>query len=97
MDDDDERRHQPSLHRAFGEATALLASYALISAEYGYLAQNGLRLGVQGGEISLFALENVAHNTGLEGATGGNGLIVSSRIERRNIASDHASQDRVFV
>lgn len=34
MDDADERRDQPSLHCAFGEATALLASYALIAAGY---------------------------------------------------------------
>lgn len=74
MDDDDERRNKPSLHRAFDEATALLVSYALIAAGYGCLARNGRNLGSSGGEISLLALENVAFNTGIEGATGGQWL-----------------------
>jgi geranylgeranyl diphosphate synthase type II len=74
MDDDDERRSQPSLHRAFDEATALLVSYALISAGYGCLAQNGRNLGPSGAEICLLALENVATNTGIAGATGGQWL-----------------------
>ena len=29
MDNDDERRERPSLHKVYGEAIALLASYAL--------------------------------------------------------------------
>ena len=37
MDDDHERRSRPSLHVAFGEDIAILASYALISEGYGCL------------------------------------------------------------
>src|ERR1700733_960225 len=40
MDDDDERRDRPSTHKVFGEAAALLTSYALISAGYMSLAKN---------------------------------------------------------
>lgn len=74
MDDDDERRNRPSLHCAFDEATALLSSYALISAGYGCLAQNGRNLGASGAEITVLCLENVSLNTGIHGATGGQWL-----------------------
>ncbi|MBA3237080.1 MAG: polyprenyl synthetase family protein [Parachlamydiaceae bacterium] len=78
MDDDAERRNMPSLHIAFGEATALMASYALISAGYGAIAKNAEHLSsttethaVNGYQICCMALENVSFNTGLFGATGG--------------------------
>jgi geranylgeranyl pyrophosphate synthase len=38
MDDDDERRGQPTVHVAFGEATAVLAGDALQAAAFGLLA-----------------------------------------------------------
>src|SRR5271155_2067965 len=34
MDNEDERRNKPSLHKVYGEAIALLASYALITAAF---------------------------------------------------------------
>lgn len=78
MDDDDERRNRPSLHRAFGEATALLASYALIAAGYRCLADNAAVLRaaplgqiVDAGIACQLALENASYNTGLDGAAGG--------------------------
>jgi len=40
MDNDDERRDKPSLHKAYGESTALLASYSLIFAGYEKLHEN---------------------------------------------------------
>lgn len=78
MDDDDERRDRPSLHKVYGESVALLASYALIAEGYGCLAKNA-RL-IQHASVSfsseidqrcLLALENATHNTGILGATGG--------------------------
>jgi len=78
MDDDDERRSKPSLHKAFDESTALLASYALIAAGYGGLAKNSRELSDsampyahRANAICALALENVSANTGLLGATGG--------------------------
>lgn len=68
MDNDDLRRNRPSLHRAFDEATALLASYALIAEGYACLARCG------GSERLQLALENAAANTGAKGATGGQHL-----------------------
>ncbi len=69
MDDDDQRREHPSLHKAFGEATAILATYALIAAGY-----NRIRLGAQKlnrSDICALAIENASYNTGILGATGG--------------------------
>lgn len=40
MDDDDERRGKPSLHRVFGEGVSLLASYTLISEGYASIARS---------------------------------------------------------
>lgn len=79
MDDDDMRRGKPSLHKVYGEAVALLASYALISAGYRCIYKNAHArndnadtfLSASSDEICMQALENVTYNTGLSGATGG--------------------------
>jgi len=69
MDDDDERREVPALHKAYGEATALLASYALISAGYDLIRQGAQKLG--NSDICALAVESASYNTGIFGATGG--------------------------
>lgn len=67
MDNDDERRECPSLHKAFNETIALLATYALISAGY-----DKIRLAAKENPAILsHALENATQNTGIFGATGG--------------------------
>ena len=78
MDDDDERRNKPATHKVFGEAAALLTSYALISAGYMGIAKNGVVFRDMGSSqfheadhICSVVLENAAYNTGLHGATGG--------------------------
>jgi geranylgeranyl pyrophosphate synthase len=43
LDDDDERRGRPTVHRAFDEATAILAGDALLTAAFGCLADLGAR------------------------------------------------------
>ena len=70
MDNDDERRSKPSLHKAFNETTALLASYALISAGYRAIWQNGQKNNRDLNKLSV-ALEVATFNTGILGATGG--------------------------
>ncbi len=42
MDNDDERRDKPSLHKTYGETIALLASYALITAAFEKIYKNSL-------------------------------------------------------
>ena len=69
MDDDDVRRTQPSAHKVYGEAAALLVSYALIAAGYGCL-EKGAHI-PNGERICTLALANATYNTGLFGATGG--------------------------
>jgi geranylgeranyl diphosphate synthase type II len=78
MDDDDERRSKPSVHKAFGESVALLVSYALIAGGYGCLEKGASNLkktslpfSYKADQIALLSLENACFNTGLQGATGG--------------------------
>lgn len=84
MDDDDQRRDHPSTHKVFGEAVALLATYALISAGYACLAKNSQIIkktqpsyAHRADEVCVIALENVSLNTGLFGATGGQYLDIA--------------------
>lgn len=69
MDDDDIRRERPSLHKVYGEATAILATYALIAAGYDRIRLNGQKLNRE--PLIPLAIENAAFNTGVFGATGG--------------------------
>lgn len=75
MDDDDERRSKPSLHKAYNEPTALLVSYAMIADAYAAISNNARILQKAGhpqsAEIGLLGIENASYNTGLAGASGG--------------------------
>lgn len=75
MDNDDLRRSRPSLHKAFDEATAILTTYALITAGYDRIRMNVKKLEKQGCDqtntICLLAIEEVSICTGIKGATGG--------------------------
>lgn len=66
MDDEKIRRSRPALHLAFGESTAILTTYALISAGYEKIRRNALD-----GSLLSSALESASHTTGILGATGG--------------------------
>ena len=77
MDNDDERRDKPSTHKVFGEATALLSSYALIAAGYGLIATASQSFSNQGNSIVIEALLNASENTGVFGATGGQFLDIN--------------------
>lgn len=76
MDNDDFRRNKPSLHKQFGEAPALLVSYALIAAGYECLIKNGRALALslhplkeQADFLTTKAIQNVCENTGMNGAS----------------------------
>lgn len=78
MDDDDERRNKPSVHKVYGEALSLLVTYALIAEGYRNLYKNSALLKGAGhphspasDTICTLALDNATFNTGLNGATGG--------------------------
>jgi len=69
MDNDSLRRNQPTLHVELDETTALLASYALISAGYELLAENATLM--DDPQRGIVAVQITSKNTGLKGATGG--------------------------
>jgi geranylgeranyl diphosphate synthase type II len=78
MDNEDQRRDKPSLHKVYGEATALLVTYALIAAGNECIAKNAqvikasnLPFSGRADEIGILALQNAAYNSGIFGATGG--------------------------
>lgn len=71
MDNDDFRRDKPSLHKIFGEATALLASYALITAAFEKVYESAKQHTKQSGEFCLIALFEASKAAGIHGATGG--------------------------
>jgi geranylgeranyl diphosphate synthase type II len=78
MDNDDERRDKPSLHKVFGESIALLASYALITAAFEKIHCNAVMMHAAPPPFCHFsdracslALESATHCAGILGATGG--------------------------
>ncbi len=74
MDDDDVRRGRPSCHKAFDEATAILAGDALQALAFEVLAGE-LPAGLQD---SLTAVNTIAHACGSEGMAGGQVLDLSA-------------------
>lgn len=78
MDNDDERRDKPSLHKVYGETIALLASYALITAAFERIHCNAAAMQESGlfsietsDRVCRLALECATHCAGILGATGG--------------------------
>lgn len=77
MDNDDLRRNKPSLHKAYGESVAILASYTLISHGYAYMHKNVEAMGKKMGfsshseRVCAVSLETVSHLAGIFGATSG--------------------------
>lgn len=70
MDDDDFRRGKPTTHKAFGEATAILAGDALQTEAFGLLARAGLESGFAPGIVLQVILE-LAEGAGLSGMVAG--------------------------
>ena len=68
MDDDDFRRGQPTVHKAFSEATAVLAGDALLTLAFKILANRETH---QDPHIRLKLLERLADNSGALGMVGG--------------------------
>ncbi len=78
MDNDDERRDKPSLHKIYGESIALLASYSLITAAFEKIHHSAEGLKDAGGAFypmadasASLALKSAARSAGILGATGG--------------------------
>lgn len=78
MDNDDERRNMPTVHKEFGETVALLASYALITAGFEWLTKNGKTMRLAPAPFSLVAdrvcalsVDHAARLAGISGCVGG--------------------------
>lgn len=77
MDNDLVRRGMPSLHKAFGEGSAILASYTLIAAGYGGISENAkimqkdAKFALSANERAVCCLEAVSRLAGIQGATQG--------------------------
>jgi len=69
MDDDDVRRGRPTSHKAFGEATAILAGDALLTLAFEWLAE-AARLADAPGRY-LPAIAALAHGAGVSGMVRG--------------------------
>jgi len=69
MDDDDFRRGRPSNHKAFGEATAILAGDALLTLAFEWIAEAGERAGAP--ERYLRAALALARGAGARGMVRG--------------------------
>ena len=72
MDDDDLRRGQPSTHKAFNEATAVLAADALLSLAFEILSSDLNFNGTK--EINASLVSLITNATGSQGITGGQAL-----------------------
>ncbi|MHB9146065.1 MAG: polyprenyl synthetase family protein [Symbiobacteriia bacterium] len=70
MDDDDLRRGRPTVHKAFGEAEAILTGDALLTFAFEVLASYGLRSGLNPGTM-LRIVGEVAWGAGPLGMVGG--------------------------
>lgn len=68
MDNDDLRRGQPTVHRAFDEATAILAGDALLTYAFDLLAQEGVH---PDPHLRLALLRDLARAAGQGGMVGG--------------------------
>lgn len=78
MDDEDERRNQPTLHKIYGESISLLSSYALICAAFEKIHLNTFKMKESGSpyntyaeKVGMLALEQATRSAGILGATGG--------------------------
>lgn len=77
MDDDDLRRGQPTNHKVFGEATALLAGDALLTEAFHIMA--GLpALSNISAQKALETIRLIAHAAGFDGMVGGQAVDVES-------------------
>lgn len=71
MDDDDVRRGLPTVHKAFDEATAILAGDALLTFAFDLLSDPGCGLGA---EIRVRLISRLARAAGFGGMAGGQAL-----------------------
>jgi farnesyl diphosphate synthase len=92
MDDDDTRRGRPTVHRAFDEATAILAGDALLTLAFDTLADPATH---PDGAVRADLVQRLARSAGLGGMVGGQILDLAAEgrwsDEHRPLALDDAA------
>jgi geranylgeranyl diphosphate synthase type II len=81
MDDAELRRGRPTVHRAFGEATAVLAAFGLLNLAFQRLADSAQRL-----RLSRYGSEDLVHH--LADAIGTGGLIGGQTLDLESTPGD---------
>lgn len=96
VDNDDFRRGQPTCHKRFGEATAILAGDAMQAMAYEVLAKNTEN--TPGQTLTQIAL--LAEYTGTEGMSGGQALDIAPRTrmpERKEVEQIHRLKTGMLI
>jgi farnesyl diphosphate synthase len=75
MDDDDLRRGRPTVHKAFDEATAILAGDALLTFAFDVMARDGLHTDAN---VRIALVSELARAAGIGGMAGGQMLDLSA-------------------
>ncbi len=95
MDDDDLRRGRPTVHRAFDEATAVLAGDALLTLAFGVLAEAP---GAAEGRIAATAeLARAAGAAGLVGGQVDDLAFDAQRADQAAVESVHARKSAALI
>ncbi|MHA7880347.1 MAG: polyprenyl synthetase family protein [Saccharospirillum sp.] len=97
MDDDDLRRGQPTSHRQFDEATAILAGDALQSLAFEHLAQMPAELPA---EVRLQMVQVLAEKAGQAGMVGGQMLDLQAEqkaVDQQALAHIHALKTGALI
>ena len=84
MDDDDMRRGKPSCHKAFGEATAVLAGDALAMLPYQIIAEAGLKKTLSQ-DASLKIIKLLGELSGVWGMIGGQTVDLENENKRPDV------------
>ncbi len=98
MDDDDLRRGRPTTHRAFDEATAILAGDALQVLAFDLLANHPMPGIADGARVEMIRL--LAQASGTLGMAGGQALDLAAtgrRLEPRQIEDMHALKTGALI
>jgi geranylgeranyl diphosphate synthase type II len=98
MDDDDFRRGQPSSHRRFGEAVAVLAGDAILTLAFEILSTIGSRHDVTP-ELALAAVATLSRAAGTDGLIAGQALDLSPPAPRDAdvVAEIHLRKTAVLI
>ncbi len=86
MDNDDFRRGQPTNHKKFGQATAILAGDALLAEAFWLLSRNSQN----NAQITLSIIHDIAAATGGRGMTGGQQIDIDA--SKQKISLEHLNK-----